>query len=241
MPAYDSEDFIILGGKAHHRSVIQSKLQPLGWSKEQVGLMYDEEVDQILKSSLRPGSIPLQAEQGIKDNVDLPAPNRVITGPLEQHVQKAQQEQVNGPDVQLTEVNGQEAEQQYRPPRVVRPEPVQEQPAAPVNVSKETPKPSQNWKNLVSILDASKQLALSETGVQTACDLIDNHNLTAALFAYDKATFYTLYGEDASVVSDACEGALVLCIEVHPQVVHIITTTGTVSIENTVRGLSIRK
>lgn len=51
--AYDEDDIILIGGSGVHRSVIATKLAPLGWNRDQIGVMTDDEIKQVMASKAR--------------------------------------------------------------------------------------------------------------------------------------------------------------------------------------------
>lgn len=74
MADFDGEDVVLIGGKALSRNIILTKLTPMGWTREDVAHMNDEEVKAALGGA-RPGQLVL-ADDPARRKVDL----QVVTG-----------------------------------------------------------------------------------------------------------------------------------------------------------------
>lgn len=122
--------------------------------------------------------------------------------------------------------------QRPAPPPPPPPAPVITPPsAAPMSILPPGVPPCRyNHLQLRSIMDAAVQLvAAGDAGIASAKMLVDSHNLSDALRAYNGQVWMSIYG-DNPVAHEWCLGGILMTIDGGPGAYHFVTTDGIITV-----------
>lgn len=251
---FHEEDFVTYGGRAVHRSIIYDKIKTLGWNVEDTQALTDEQVRQVVAERLQPGQIQIYKtnpgssavlseadydhdEDDLMSKPDVP-PVELTTPGLQMEtappipagrrltgVKKPGEVTVPKPVASSQPVIGKTPAPEPTP--APTPAPTPPPPPKPT-----LPKPATDWNQVIALLDAVKALTGNEVTYKQASGLCQAHGLWQALKAYDEECYHTLSGDSylTNNEEDTCIGGIILKAEVANGAIHILTTSGTLTL-----------